>query len=717
VNAQPHWKDIQVLQIGNRGDTNAWQADPRQALLQRHRIGLVMVPPVGLDTFIAAQDFLDTTTQFVHGAKGSGKTSLLLAKRSLLDDAVAERKLLCVPTGFPYVFSPFFDDTTVSFNTWESLGFADREAWKYLWLVLLGAFVLGAVDRDAEKTGSSADRPSLLSDRLVKAITGGKTDGRLDERQWLSALKNLVENTKGNPLESLRRIYESEVMPHLKGPIAERSKHIFVFVDGIDETFRGPGGSPLMKLVKEKKLKRLLRISSAGQSNPEGDPYKLARQLWANAQTSLLLVSTELLLQSNGFVRLIGSMRTEAYLEATREGAQANGQRADLVRAIQYTPDHLEAIVRANIRADLRLPTYDRPSKDDEFSRYFGASELDGAQIGLNEPIFQYLCRHSFAEPRDLMLMGNKLSSITPQSRRDPSRIHETVVSTTQTILTDYFQFMDEEWDKRFEQAVLKHIGRNILTLEDAQLVAREVVSSKSIAEKHPLCYLYKRGLIGVIDGKLKQVFQRIASVDGMERSKLPASSVYLVHPVLDNLVAQARLRAGKEPYQIVQGIAVGHGLPWIPGMRVKRVQLELDGSAVKLTINGQNLSEPMGSEPTFRSTTDIPTALLVACLEEMSNLRSNAPPIQSIMYNIDAMVEKGRLNRVVRRGGREKDTTNYISEFLVDASRQPPPFDTINARLAEYNLTQISISRSLRFGTLTLNGVDWKEVEVTVRA
>src|SRR6266571_5658088 len=95
-----HWRDIPVFQIGNRQDISGWQTDPRLALLQRHRVGLVMVPPVGLDEFISSDHFVETSTQFIHGAKGSGKTSLLLAKRALLDQAVADRKVLCVPTAF-----------------------------------------------------------------------------------------------------------------------------------------------------------------------------------------------------------------------------------------------------------------------------------------------------------------------------------------------------------------------------------------------------------------------------------------------------------------------------------------------------------------------------------------------------------------------------------------------------------------------------------------
>lgn len=706
------WRDVPVFQIGNLQDISAWQTDPRTSLIDRHKVGLVMVPPMGLDKFLSPDHHADDDVRFIHGAKGSGKTSLLLAKRVQLDQAVAARQLLCVPAGFPYVFFPFMDGTQITFGSWESLAFAHPDAWKYAWLVLLGAYILNAVERD---------RPAgtrLTSENLVNFLTAAKgvERARLDERDWVTHFKHLIENTR-NPCETFKRVYEAEVLPHLQGTIRDFGKQILIFVDGIDETFVGPNGSPLLKLVKNNQLEKLLRRNGGAVPDAIDDPNDLARQVWVNAQISLLSVAADLALQTEGVVRLIGSMRTEAYLEASRKGPQSIAQRANYVRAIEYTGDHLEAIMRANIRASMRLSPLDKPAKEDEIGRFFGSAAFRVSKLGVDEPIFQYLCRHTFGEPRELMLLGARIGAMSPASRSS-SGLEKIVSKTTNEIFTDYFRFMDEDWDTRYEEIVFARIEKNILTYKDAEAIAADVQKASNIS--HPLCYLYQRGLIGTVADSL-QTFQRIAGAVAPSRRTLPRSNVFLMHPVLDSSIARAREGAARDSYRIVPGMPVGNGLPWKPGMREKRIRLQVDGKIVRLHIDRTSLSsstEGMSMErrpyPGFHTLADLPTAVFVTCLQEMENLQSDHVSIDLVIQCVEQLIRDGIVPRIQRRGGERVSTADYLKETLYATERQPPIFETVKARLQEYNLT-CGLSRSLKHGTLTIRGIGWEEIEVVI--
>ncbi|WP_250532326.1 hypothetical protein [Caballeronia sp. ATUFL_F1_KS39] len=703
------WRDIPVFQIGNRQDIQPWQTDPRSVLLKRHKVGLVMVPPVDLDDFLSPHQIETCSTQFVHGLKGSGKTSLLLAKRALLDGEVAERKLLCVPSGFPYVFSPFMDATTISFSSWEALGFHTREAWKFAWLILLGAYCLNAVDRDFEKLSPSA--PSLLSVTLLQILGGANSETKLDEKRWVACFKHLVENTQGNAEDTLRKIYESEVRSQLALAVKRLRRQIFVFVDGIDETFCGPGGSPLLKLAKEREME--LHLPQQGR-NSGLDPNQLAKKIWINAQTSLLSVSTELLTESDGWITLIGSMRSEAYLEASHQGSQVGGvQRADIVKAITYTHDHLEAIFRANLRAAMKIQL-DRPSRDDEISRFFGTADLHNNFNGVNEPIFQYVRRHTFEEPRELMLIGGQLSHLPEAARRDFDAVASIVVSSTEMILLDYFKFMDEEWDRDFEATVLQHIPKNILTDDDARTLIETVANSGNWHANNPLTYLYRRGLLGVVSEGLLQRFQGQIRINSFDKQTVPKSSIFLTHPVLDPLIVRSRETAGLDRFQVISGIAIGNRISWIPGMRLKRIRVTLKGTAVDLVVDGQSVSES-GRDKTFHTLGDIPTAYFVACLVTMYRHNVTEPLIVSVVNQFREFVDTGLVTKTQQRKGRTVETVQYLEDMLLDPERQPAFFETIKNRLKEYNIDSATPTRSLRNSAVGFRGVDWLDIDLTI--
>lgn len=709
------WKQIRVFAIGRGQDISAWQTDPRPVLMMRHRVGLAMVPPEGLDGFLSPDEFDRSNVQFIHGAKGSGKTSLLLAKRALLDEVVAKRRVLCVPSGFPYVFSPFMDPTaTIRFETWDSLAFSSAETWKFAWLVLLGAFILNALEKDQERQRPEGSRERLLDDDLIRSLTQNRTPGaQLEEERWVDYFKNLIENTPKSPRETFQRLYTIHIYPKLKNSVGSWSSPILVFVDGIDETFVGPGGSPLMKLAKSGQV-RPLDASEKPLAEIEGvDPNEKARNIWVTAQTSLLSVSTELLIATEGKVKLVGSMRSEAYSVASRGGSQAGGQLANIVREIKYSRHQLEAIFRANIRLALGEPV-DKPlQRDDEIQVYFGTTQISNPQSSIQENIFDYLCRHTFEEPRDLMVIGNALHDMTG-GRHDSHRLHAKVSDITQQILHDYLRFIDEDWDDQFEKAVFEQINKNVLSFDDAKAIAQHVKAEAKTGEDHPLCLLHKCGLVGAVSPSLEQVFQRVAQVEDIERSHLPKSAAYLIHPVLDSAITKARRAANKDEYLVVQGLAVGNGLRWIPGACRKRVNLLLNRTQVHLEIDGTKLSTSESGRKSylFHTITDIPTAIFVACIFEMANMASNEPLIENVMLTIRGWAEKNLIRPYTRREGRNKLTVDYIHESLT-LHRTPTQFETINDRLKEHNFTNIAIVRNIRNGWMSVRGIEWDEIEL----
>src|SRR6202008_3674588 len=142
------------------------------------------------------------------------------------------------------------------------------------------------------------------------------------------------------------------------------------------------------------------------------------------------------------------------------------------------------------------------------------------------------------------------LASIVPASRSE-RRVREAVRSEAKTITTAYFAEMAPHLDGFDADRLLRLIDRNVLSPDDLQRIAGSYASdwlgAFSVAAphpEHPFCALYKLGLLGYVGrdaetGEDVQIF-RLPGEHPLDNVRvLPPARTYLVHPALDDLIAE----------------------------------------------------------------------------------------------------------------------------------------------------------------------------------
>ncbi len=271
---------------------------------------------------------------------------------------------------------------------------------------------------------------------------------------------------------------------------------------------------------------------------------------------------------------------------------------------------------------------------------------------------------------------------------------------------------MDEEWDSNIEATVLPLIWKNVLTLDEANEIANQT------AIDHPLCYLYKRGLIGVVEmsdtGRLMQVFQRAAVANEGNRSSMPVSAAYLVHPLLESRILNARANASKGKFQLVPGMVVGNGLKWNPSARTKQVSIKLKSGRVVLLINRTDLSASISEtvSGSFTTLAEVPTSMLIACLLAMLEENTNTPSIQDVLDKMKEFIDAGYLSQKKKSKGQVVLMMTYLSECL-KGERYPTLFETINDRLTAIGLVETKITRFKKTSAMAVTGFSWNEIEL----
>jgi len=146
--------------------------------------------------------------------------------------------------------------------------------------------------------------------------------------------------------------------------------------------------------------------------------------------------------------------------------------------------------------------------------------------------------------------IGKTLASIPPASRGE-RKVRETVRSEAKTIATAYFAEMAPHLDGFDSDMLLPLIDRNVLAPDDLRRIAEayasawlEAFGAAAPHTEHPFCALFKLGLLGYVGrdaerGEDVQIFRLPGELALDNVRVLPPARTYLVHPVLDDLVAE----------------------------------------------------------------------------------------------------------------------------------------------------------------------------------
>lgn len=455
-----------------------------------------------LHTTAASERYLasdNTSELLVVGPKGTGKTLLLKAKRirtaSQGISCLPENALVDKPIGAPPIFSQR-DITSIM---------EKAEYWVQVWIATIIIAVMKSRKMTLEKGLESEKLQEIYSSELYHSacdIFGLLIS--ISRKEYF----NLLLDLKNVLVPSFRNIHSAT----------------YLFIDNIDEYFES-------------------HLGMDGKNNPLAGV--LEKSFWYHSQLGLANAARQIH-GVNSHVKVCASIRKEVAQLMIDEalGLQQLGGTCD----ISYGRADLEDILRRNILAEGEENVF---NVQYIYERFVGSNSTNLIHMATaeSEPFEDYMIRHSLWRPRDLAVIGRGISAIT-KDRRSPTNVRESVNRSTLIIARSYFAECKPHLKDFDENLLLPLISSNVLTFDDLKEISVEY--DKQYAHNygangekscHVFCQLYKIGLLGYLNSSTnpedyEQCFLLPGEGPPNTEGIIPDSPMYLIHPVLDSLIA-----------------------------------------------------------------------------------------------------------------------------------------------------------------------------------
>jgi hypothetical protein len=460
-----------------------------------------------------AESFVERTNQhFVAGAKGLGKTLLLIDKRRDIQKqhTVEGKRESYLSVHFIPESEPFLDVMVGERNVTK----AEKQFFSEL--------------NRSKKVWSFALKLSLFSYRRPNFIEG------LDNMKELqSSIRQITGGRPMNPTDVFRSLFAFFDISNIHmlidkvDPILERDLSLirdanYIFIDAVDQSIS-----------------------------------QFSQDAWIYFQAGLIEAAYDLM-RSNQHVKVYASIRIEAFANYTSPTkANVSGYTTKLF----YDNSELYDIL--NHLAGF----YESSSTIDAF---FGHKVISKKRLGIHEKPFNYLIRHTLNTPRELVHICRGLSE-SSESRIDETVFRHIVNERSANHLPNIFQ----ELRPILKTLIKDEIIRDFLSLLTKNIIDREeyVAITKrhngydpdvliEIEDlENPFIDLYNCGLLGCIEPSLDKSIQRfhIPSNPSIKyKLSLPESPFYFIHPSL-----QGMIKNQNPQYKVVPSIVIGQNYPW----------------------------------------------------------------------------------------------------------------------------------------------------------
>jgi class 3 adenylate cyclase len=468
----------------------------------------------GIEAFLSPQR---SDKFIVVATKGFGKTLLLKAKRVALQE-----RAVCLPQGSLLdkpVGDKIFSGDMVAL-------YGHVEPWSNVWLIAIAVATLkclGMVD-DLRVSGRLH---ALVADDSLRSVIDHFVN-LLDVPR--SELFKCVNDTNNRLVPRLRTIAT---------PVA-------IFIDSVDEYFN--------KHIKNR-------------SSRESDTGVLSPSIWYYSQMGLVQVAYELRRISH-HLKVFASVRKEAFAKFTEETSMVQQYRGSAID-ISYSKPSLKEIFVNNVRLEKeRNLCTPGQLRADPIAAFLGRTSVTHSYTGEQEDVFDYVYRHTLQRPRDLMTLGQKLSDLPPEERRNEARLKVSVNQGATEIAEEYLNEISPYIGDVDLVRLFSMLRSHILPAEEAEDVRERydaVTTAAGGTDGHVLSWLYRAGLLGcvhhdLVSGARVQRFLRPGDESLDRTTELPVSSHYLVHPILAEVVAK---HSREYPRNIDPVNVVGNGRPW----------------------------------------------------------------------------------------------------------------------------------------------------------
>jgi hypothetical protein len=474
-----------------------------------YQLAVVRTPQVESFLRFGAED----RKYFVVAPKGLGKTFLLKVKSKFYRETVSGYKRHCIPSGDELVEK--LTSIRVSFSKEELGRFKSIETWEKTWELCLLTLIL---------RNFNIELPSDL-----KKIIG-------EARTLLDILSAFIKSR--NLIDKLYSEYVSTFLrPKLGDLHKEGINQIAIFIDNIDEGIEQHG------------------------YYRKNTPGTWSEEVWVNAQLGMMKIVRDICTRYK-HIKIFVSIRSEAF---NNLGSQTSLQYQDISSVLSYSKAQIREIFEQNISIT-RRGRLARPDAVNLMERFVGFSTLEHRFVKddgepRKEDTFDFIYRHTFGRPREIVLMGSKIEEIPVSERtRDAERVREVVNDVSGYYLLEQLKkeiipyFQDEVFDKFCDL-----VGSNVISIQQAEKITNEI--SESFQFKDVFSYLYSIGLVGITEysWRRRQYVQRFLPVGkySLSANIPPAASKYFaIHSAVDKTL---RDKHGRDFYN--ESNIIGDGL------------------------------------------------------------------------------------------------------------------------------------------------------------
>ena len=429
----------------------------------------------------------------VIGTKGFGKTLLLKAKRVLYQRS---GQATCLPYGNLLdkpIGDKIFGRESIALFSASSL------PWSKVWL--------SAIAMAALKHAGATDGLKL----------GARMSGLLNDAQLHGVIDHFVRLLDLTPSELQRCATETD--GHLVPRLRALNSPLAIFIDGIDEYFN--------KHVEDSPA----NASVTGEVSPN---------VWFFAQLGLVEVAYQLR-RINHHLKIFAAIRKEAYARLPERTAMVQQYRGSAVDIV-YAPESLREIFVNNVK----LVKPDRMVKPElgkakPLEAFLGRTSVVDTSTHEEEDAFEYICRHTLLRPRDLMTIGERLTALRPDERRNEYRLKEAVNQAASEIAHEYLAEIAPYVGDLDAERLFERLPGHVVTRAELEAIAE----ANGFGDGHdPFSSLYRVGLLGYVQhdrvrGGWRQRFLRPGEATLDTTGALPRSTHYLVHPVLFDVIAR----------------------------------------------------------------------------------------------------------------------------------------------------------------------------------
>lgn len=471
------------------------------------------------------------------GVKGQGKTFLIKVKRKNIE---SDSSVVCFPR------SQMVDTIDSSFAIDKSLFnyLCDYNVWVNLWKFSICGSIL------TSKEFKHLYDTSRLKDSTVKLLQ--IPNKRCEPSFLLKLLLDLniqdlkvVLNDTGKLFDNLKDLHQS----------------ICVFIDKLDQGFS--------QYAKNFNIDSRMPLRSRNAS------------FWQYAQYSLAESSYDIFTNTNHHIKVFYTIRQEALIDSELINKDKARNINAFIATLEYNKDDLKQMYDLYISNETEENLFSKTLADTEPSKAFlGIEKIPHGYVNrINENVFDYIYRHTFKRPYDMMKICRALYlSIDTKKNLNPRKLRHIVNTESNKLLDQYLQELSiflpcptTEIERLLVMLPGNTFDKKIINSVCAMHFSEMTIeSSWKCSQNCSICnnsqiftLLYNIGLIGfykqhAADETPMMCFENIGNrVLDLHTFTLPISQHYHLHPALSNKTRDLRATLGL-PFAVNDIIVIG---------------------------------------------------------------------------------------------------------------------------------------------------------------